>query len=234
MNGIPPMLDRRPLTFSYSFLTAYDNVCAYQAWRTYVVRDIPYVETPERKKGNDAHDALALRVGAAHKPLPDTMRQWEPYAASLDGLGAKTEGKVAITSTGHPTGYFDKNVWFRGAIDVAVVRDTTGFILDWKVISDKGVRWTKRFELDVHAVLLHARYPQLKTIKAQYCFLNQGEMSETFDCSDTAATWARMNEIARQIEFDRMNESFEKRQGPLCSWCGVFDCENNTNSKAPT
>jgi len=231
-DGIPPFLDRKPLTFSYSFLHAYDSVCPYQAFRTYIVRDIPYEETPERKRGNDAHDALALRVSGG-KPLPDQMREFETFVAPLDGLGAKAEGKIAITKDGIPTGYFDKNVWFRGAVDVSIVKETTGFILDWKLISDKGVRWTKQFELQVHAVLLHAKYPHLKVIKARYAFLNQKQFSETYDCSDTTATWAKINELTTQITIDKAAGSFEKRQGPLCGWCSVFDCENNRNQRKP-
>lgn len=229
-DGILPFLDRRPLTYSYSFLTCYDNVCPYQAYRTYVVRDIPYVETPERKAGNEAHDALALRV-EGKKPLPPHMQAYEPYAAPLDQHPAKAEGKIAITRTGQPTGYFDKNVWFRGAVDVAIIRDTTAMIFDWKLV--KNTRWTKRFELDVHALLLQARHPQLKTIKAKYVFLRQGETSELFDCSDTKGTWQIINDLVAKIEADRQAGSFEKRQGPLCKWCNVYDCEKNQNPDKP-
>lgn len=229
--GIPDFLRReKPLTFSYSFLNCYDDICPYQAYRTYIVRDIPYVETPERKAGNKAHEALALRVGG--KPLPEHMQEYEPFAAPLDRHPAKAEGKIAITRTGQPTGYFDKNVWFRGAIDVAIIRDTTGFIFDWKLV--KNTRWTKRFELDVHALLLHAKHPHLRTIKAQYVFLNQKETSDVFDCSDTRGTWQVINDLVAKIESDLATKSFEKRSGPLCKWCGVFDCDKNQNPERPS
>jgi hypothetical protein len=226
VNGMPPTKDK-PLTFSYSFLQCYDDVCPYQAYRTYIVRDVPYVETPERKIGNAGHEALALRIGG--KPLPADLHHLEPFVAPFDNRSAKAEGKVAITQQGRPTGYFDKDVWLRGAIDVSVVKDTTGAIFDWKFV--KQTRYSKRFELDVHAVLLHARYPHLKTITARYVFINQKELSDPYDCSDTAATWQRINEIVKRIEFDLANRSFEKRKGPLCSWCSVYDCERNTNTE---
>lgn len=218
------------MVYSYSFLNCYDDVCPYQAYRTYIVRDIPYVETPERKAGNDAHEALALRVGGK-KPLPPAMQAYEPFCAPMDPHPAKAEGKIAITRTSQLTGYFDKNVWFRGAIDVSIIRDTVAMIFDWKLV--KNTRWTKRFELDVHAMLLQAKHPQLKTIKAQYVFLNQRETSEIFDCSDTRGTWTVVNDLVAKIEHDLANDSFEKRAGPLCKFCGVYDCELNRNPDKP-
>src|SRR5262245_29863474 len=46
------------MIFTFSNLGCFDDVCPYQAYRVYVKRDIPYVETPERKKGNDMHSAF--------------------------------------------------------------------------------------------------------------------------------------------------------------------------------
>lgn len=227
--GIPGFLDRRPIVHSYSSLHTYEHVCPYQWYRRYIVRDLKYVETPERKKGNEVHDALALRVGAK-KPLPDSMRHLEPWAAPLDALPAKTEGQVGVTAEGRPTTFFGKDVWLRGALDVSVVRDTTGYILDWK---DGRSKWVKRFELDVHAVLLHARYPQLTKIVAQYCFTTEGHLGEMYDCSDTRSTWQEINNIAKRIEADKTAGSFEKRRNVLCGWCECYDCENNTNPRKP-
>ena len=52
--------------------------------RRYIVKDQPYVESPEMKWGNDVHSAFEYRVGS-RKPLPDNMMQWEQFAAPFDG-----------------------------------------------------------------------------------------------------------------------------------------------------
>lgn len=212
----------KPLVHSYSSLHAYDDICPYRYYRTYVVRDIKYVETPERKKGNQTHDALALRVGG--KPLPADLHHLEKFATPLDGHGAKAEGRAAITKAGKPCDYFASDVYLRGALDVTIVKDTTGFILDWK---DGKSRWVKRFELDVHAVLLHAKYPQLGRIHAQYCFTTEDKLSELYDCSDTRGTWQQIAGIVGRIEQDLQRGTFEKREGPLCGFCDVIDCKHN-------
>lgn len=221
---LPAFLDKRPLVHSYSSLSTYENVCPYKYYRQYVVRDLPYVETPERKRGNEVHDALALRIGG--KPLPSTMQHLEPLAAAFDGRGAKAEGKVGVTRQGRPTGFFDKDVWLRGAIDVSVVQVPYAAIFDWKEGSSK---WVKRFELDVHALLLHARHPTLTSIQAQYVFTKENKLSERYDCSDTRGTWQTINDIVGRIEADKKSGQFEKRKNPLCAYCECFDCENNRN-----
>lgn len=225
---LPTFLDRRPLVHSYTSLNTYENVCPYKYYRQYLVRDLPYVESPEMKAGNEAHDALALRIGG--KPLPEPLRHLEPLVAPFDGRGAKAEGKVGVTRQGRPTGFFDKDVWLRGAIDVAIVQEPRAAIYDWKTGSSK---WTKRFELDVHAVLLHARHPALTSIRATYVFTKENKLSEAFDCSDTRGTWQLVNDIVGRIETDKAAGEFEKRKNPLCRFCECFDCENNENPRSP-
>lgn len=226
--GIPAFLDRRPLVHSYSSLHMYDNVCPYQFYRKWIVRDLKYVETPERRKGNDEHDALALRIGG--KPLPATMQKLEPLAAAFDGRGAKAEGQAGVTREGRPTSFFGDAVWLRGALDVVIVQGTNAYIADWK--SGRS-RWEKRFELDVHAVLLHARHPELKTIKAQYIYTTEQKIGELYDVSDTRSTWQTINEIVGRIETDKAAGEFEKRKNPLCGWCECFDCNHNSNPRKP-
>ena len=222
MEAPKPIQPAKPLVHSYSSLHAYDDICPYRYYRTYVVRDIRYIETPERRKGNQTHDALAYRIGG--KPLPPDLQHLEKYAKPLDGKGAKAEGKVAINRRGKVVDYFADDVWLRGALDVTIVKPPSAFILDWK---DGKSRWVKRFELDVHAVLLRAKYPQAERIHAQYCFTTEDKLSELFDCSDVRATWQQIGDIVGRIETDMQRGSFEAKPNPLCGWCDVLDCKHN-------
>jgi hypothetical protein len=226
---IPAFLDRTRLIHSFSGLSCYENVCPYQYQQTYILKVIPYVETPERKKGNDAHAALAKRVGAGI-PLPPDMAQWEPFAKPFDGMSARTELKLGITATGATSDYWAKEfVWLRGALDVAVINNTTAYLNDWKLVNNP--QYSKRFELDVHALLLHAKHPQLTKIKGSYTFLKQGCISEVYDLSNTAETWRKVGDIVKRIEKDRASGEFEKRPGPLCGYCDCLGCEHNRKRK---
>lgn len=229
--GIPPFLDRRQLVYSFSMLNAYRSVCPQQMFQTYIARTIPYEETPERKKGNDLHKAMEMRVPGG-KPLPDGMQQYETFAAAFDGRNAISEPELAITRYRQPCGYWDdkiqdphKRVFLRGRADVVVVGDETAYLADWKTGND-NIKYEDPFELAVQALLLQAKAPQMKRIVGQYIWLKTMRLSQMYDLSDTDATWNTVNQLVQSIEADRARGVFEKKRSGLCGYCGHKECEN--------
>lgn len=218
---IPPFPDRRPLVGSYTILNTYKN-CAHQMSRRYIVKDQKFVETPEMKWGNQIHEAFELRVGGG-KTLPETMQQWEQFAAPLDGRGAITEQKLGVSAEGKPVGFFDDKVWFRGKLDVTIIAGTTAYLPDWKSGSSK---YEDPFELATNAVLLHAKHPHLTKILGSYVWLKENRMSPLYDLSDTLTTWQTICHQMGEILEKRKTGVFEKRKTGLCGWCSVSDCEN--------
>ena len=217
----------KPLVFSYTLLNQYQN-CPWACWRKYIKRDIPFKETAAMRFGNEVHTAFEYRVGGG-KPLPVNMQQWEPIAAAFDGQGAKTEQKLGVTAEGKPTGFFADDVFLRGKVDVTIIHSTTAFMPDWKT----GNCYEKPFELEVQAVLTHAANPYLQTIKGAYVWLKENRIGEIHDCSDTNSTWAKVNNLVAEIKDCIADQEFEKKRTPLCAYCDVFDCENNTNPEKP-
>lgn len=225
---IPAFLDRTKLVHSFSGLSCYENVCPFQYFNTYILKTVPYVETPERKWGNDVHAALDKRV-ATGQPLPPNMAQWEPYAAAFDGKGARAELKLGITDTGAVSGYWDKeSVWLRGRVDVALINGTSAYILDWKT---GGSKYEDKFEIGVYALLLHASQPSLISIKGTYAWLKENRLGQPYDLSNTAETWRKVKDIVQRIEQDRARGEFEKRKNPLCGYCHVKSCEHRFEAK---
>lgn len=217
----------KPYTWAFTSLNTYDDVCGYQFFRTYVKKDIPYVATPEMAWGKEVHTAMEYRVGGG-KVLPDNMRKWEPFAAAFDGVGARTELKLAITREGRPTGQWDQDVHGRGLVDVAVINGTKAVISDWKT---GGSKYEKPFELQIHAMLLKAANPQLTQVVGNYVWLKEDRAGQVYDLSDFNKTWARVTGIVAKIENDMASGVFEQRRNPLCGWCRIFDCPHNTNAK---
>lgn len=217
------------LVYSFSMLNCYRSVCPQQMFQTYIKRSIPYEETPERKKGNDLHTAMEMRVPGG-KPLPNGMQQYETFAAVFDGRNAISEPKLAITKYRQPCGYYDdktndphKRVFLRGKADVVVMGDDAAYIADWKSGSD-NIRYENPFELQVYALMLQVKYPRLKRIVGQYIWLKTMRLSEMYDLSDTDATWGEVSRLANAIENDRARGVFEKKQSGLCGWCNA-QCE---------
>ena len=221
LETIPPFLDRRKLVYTFTILSAYKN-CGHQMFRRYLKKDIPYVESPEMKWGNDVHTAFEHRVGSK-KPLPVTMQQWETFAAPFDTRSAIVEQKLGITKGGKTTGYWDGDCWLRGKVDLSIFSQEKAFINDWKT---GGSKYEDPFELEVGALLLKAKYPEIQIVKGHYTWLKENRVGQLYDLSRFRDTWNEINRIVDKIETDRRSGEFEKRKSGLCGWCDVRDCEN--------
>lgn len=208
----------KPLVFSYTFLNTY-LICPHQAYHRYVLRDVPFTETREIAHGNRVHGAMEQRV-AGGKPLPADLRDHESFACVFDGRHAQVELKLGIDAGGKPVDYWAGNVKLRGKIDCVVLNGTRAHLTDWKT----GKPREDPFELEIGALLLHARHLNLLQITGNYAWLRESRVGQLHDLSDTKATWLRVNRIIYEVESDR---TFEKKQTPLCGWCPVKSCEFN-------
>jgi hypothetical protein len=211
----------KPLVYSYTMLNTADT-CLHRCYRQYVKRDIPYVETPEMKWGNDVHTAFEQRLGG--KPLPMNMAHWEPLASVYAERGARPEKKTGITKGGKPTGFFDRDVWLRCKIDATMLKGTAVFLADWK---SGGSKYEDPFELEIQALMLKAAVPQITKIAGHYVWLKENRVGQVHDLSDFNATWVKINNKVEAIEDAQVSGEWPKTKGPLCGWCNVIDCENN-------
>src|SRR5262249_6817281 len=100
-------------------------------------------------------------------------------------------------------------------------------LLDWKT---GGSKYEDPFELEVGAVLLHAKFPHLKKIVGQFCWLKEDRLGRMYDLSDTRKTWLEITRIMDGILRLRQGGEFPARKGPLCGWCADTTCEHNPNS----
>lgn len=222
-------LDRRPLVWSYSLLHCFDDICAHQGEARYITKTIKFVETPEIKFGNAVHTAFEHRVGGG-KPLPLEMQKWEKFAAPFDGRGAKTEAWFQIDTEGKACDRNAPKKFGHGKIDLHIVNGETCYIADWKTGNGK---YEDPFELEIGALFLKAKYPQLKKIVGQFFWLKEDRAGQLHDLSDVGATWAKVCSIMQTIYSYRAIAEYPKRTSPLCAWCQRWDCENNTNPSKP-
>lgn len=223
---LPAFLDRRPLIWSFTMLKTYRDICAHQAAERYVYKHIPFTGTAATKRGDDVHKAFERRLGRQCQPLPADM-PWEHFASSFDNRKVHPEIKLGITRDGKATGFFDNNVYGRGKIDAPIVEGETAYMVDWK----SGKPREDAFELEIGAVLLKAKFPQLRKIVGRYAWLAENRLGPPYDLTDTARTWDEINRLVALILSDRERGWFDKVEGPLCKWCPVLDCEYNRSQQ---
>lgn len=226
LNDIPPFLDRRKLVYTFTILNQYRN-CPHAMFRRYLKKDIPYVQSPEAKWGDEVHQAFEHRIGSG-RPLPTTMQQWEQFARPFDGRSTNVEYKLGITKEGRSTGYWDSDCWFRGKIDVSILAGSKAFINDFKT---GGSKYEDPFELEVGAILLKAKFPEIEVVKGHYSWLKENRAGQLYDLSRFRATWDEINRLVAKIETDRQSGEFAKNKSGLCGYCDVADCENRYVAK---
>lgn len=227
---IPRFLDRTKLVYTFTNLNCYVEVCPHQFYRRYLVKDIPFVKTEAMRRGNAVHLAMEKRVRGG-VPLPVDMQRWESLVAPVASYGAQVELKLGIRADGSACDFWAQDVWLRGKIDVALVKDDSAAVVDWKTGSSK---YERALELRIGALLLNAKYLNLLTkIKGFYVWLAEDRLGTPHDLSDTNATFEELRVIATAIEADRRTNNFVKRPSGLCGWCDVVDCEYNRKAIMP-
>jgi hypothetical protein len=213
---------------SYTFLNTW-KICPHQAARKYIIKDLPKErESPEMAYGNDVHNAMEKRLDpTAPHPLVDRFAAYEPFCAALDGRGVVPEMKLGITAQGAAVGFWDSSVWLRGKLDAPVVNGNEALLIDWKT----GKVREDPYELEIQALLLRVKYPEVVNITGRYVWLKENRLGEAHNCSNVQETFAKvhktMNDVAHAIKM----ETFEKTPGALCGWCPVMDCKHNRREK---
>ena len=110
--------------WSYSSIKLFDQ-CPKKFYHLKVAKDVMDEAGPEADYGTKVHEAAELYVKDG-TPIPEQFAYMRPIVEPIAAApGTKfTEMKLGVTKTDAgfaPCGFFDKNVWYRGIVDVAVV-----------------------------------------------------------------------------------------------------------------
>ena len=178
----------KPIIGSYTALRNYQN-CPLAMYHRNIAKTYPFVMTDAVRLGNDIHKAFEHRL-RDKEPLPPLFAKWESFAAPFDGKPVHVELSLGITKDGKPCGFWDKDCWFRGKIDTALVSGNRAHLFDWKSGSSK---YEDPFELEISAVLLQAKFPKATQIEGRYVYLAEDRLGMCHDLSETN-TVVRPNE----------------------------------------
>jgi hypothetical protein len=214
-------------TWSYSSLDLYKQ-CPHKYYRLRVKKDVVDPESDQKNYGTEFHTAAEefIRDG---KPLP---KQFEFTRELLELLRKRNgqhlcENKLGLTRSLEPCGFFDKQVWWRGIVDLITLQDDRAFVVDYKTGRTSKYADTKQLEIMSLAVFKH--YPQIKKIKAGLLFVIANDLVKAdYDVNDSGMYWQNWivdtNRLEKAIELDVWNP----RPNFTCKgWCPVKDCAHN-------
>lgn len=213
--------------WSFSRIKAFDT-CPKQFYHTYILKEFPYEETAAMRYGTEFHKAAEefIRDG---KPVPERFAYAAPALQALaDKPGYKhCEMKFGLTRDLKLCDFFDKRVWFRGVVDLAIVDGEECTIVDYK--TGKSSRYAEKGQLELMALAIFKWFPKVKKIRAGLVFVVPGEMvKETYTIERESEMWAKW--FAEYAKMEKAAETgvWNPKPSGLCrQYCKVLSCVHN-------
>jgi hypothetical protein len=203
----------------------------------YVAKDLPQEEkSKEQLEGTAVHEALKRRIKLREK-LPEEYSNFEDICAEISTTDhiKYCEMKLGVHHDNGPCDFFLSGVFLRGVLDLVLSYregnsdagwSCAALLLDWKT----GKKREDPFELEIQALLLKKKWPELAKITGHYVWLRdnggKGALGAAHDCSDTEKTLAKVKATEASMKARLVSKDWPPDDGPLCAWCPVTSCEH--------
>jgi hypothetical protein len=212
-----------PAPWSFSRLKSFKN-CPRSFYEKSVAKSVVEEKGEATIWGEVVHKHFEERL-ADGVVLPTHLTQFEPTMEWIEKQPGDilVEAQIALNTSAHPCGYWDKDVWFRGVIDVAKVDTTEAFVRDWKT----GKSHNDFTQLNLFAIHTFLAYPSVQRIRAEYYWTQtMTRTGQTFERAEMHKLWKPFIGDLRQYAEAFHTDQWQPRQSGLCrGWCPVVDCE---------
>lgn len=206
------------VAWSYSSLSAFET-CERRYQLTRVTKQVKEPQSQEMTHGNEVHKALEIAV-AEQTPLPEKYKKYIPIVEAVRSApGQKlAEMKFGLTQSYTPTGFFAKDVWLRGVLDLTVVNPGVVTVIDWKTGKPKS----DIDQLKLFAGAAFALHPHAKTVKTGYAWLAYNKFdTEVFHRDDVPQIWQEFIPRVERLNTAMRTGTFLPKPSGLCGWCPV-------------
>lgn len=212
--------------WSYSALEAFET-CPKRFWHLNVAKDVKEEKSDAQLEGIMVHKSIEDYIMKG-KPLPLGLVHMEKVYAPYRALRVAKpdtvygEQKLAITKDYVPTGWFADDVWFRTVMDLMVVGETRGVVLDHKTGKVKH----DMTQLELMAAVGFLVQPQLEVIDAGYAWTKSGKVTgrriNADECSDI---WMNILPRVERLQKAHATTDFPAIQSGLCKrYCPIESC----------
>jgi hypothetical protein len=216
--------------WAYSKLKKFET-CPKQYYHTVITKEYKEPSSDAMMYGNEFHKAAELYIGS-RVPIPSRFGFAKPMLdALLDKTGIKhCELKLGLTENLEPCGFFDRDIWFRGVVDLLIIDGEDAYVVDYKTGSN--TKWADTGQLELMAMFVFKKFPQVKRIRAGLLFVvAEILIKEVYTIDDAPALWekwlVRYNRMVAAAEADVWNP----RPSGLCrKHCIVLSCPHNGRS----
>ena len=214
--------------WSYSSIKTFDQ-CPKKYFHLKIVKDVKDIPGEAADYGTAVHEAAELFVKDG-TPIPEKFAYMRPIVEPLAAKqGVKhTELKLGVrkTDTGYePCGFFDKDVWWRGIVDLLIVNGKTAYMIDYK--TGKSAKYADMKQLDLMAGAIFVHFPEVQKIKSALAFVVSNEFPKKEHVREKLDKYFTVfNDQLDQLEAAIDNGIWNAKTSPLCGWCPVKQCEH--------
>lgn len=214
---------------SYSSLKLFEQ-CPRKYYHLRVAKDFKEPVSEAMYYGTELHKAAEdyMRDGTE---LPGRFAYVKPALDSLQQFPGERlcEYKFGLTQKLEPCGFFAKDVWFRGVVDLAILNHDTGEarIVDYK--TGKSAKYADKGQLELMALGLFKHFPKLKLIRAGLLFMVcNAFIKDRYDESMQPKLWEKWLQHYTRIEQAYANDVWNPKPSGLCrNYCSVRSCPHN-------
>jgi hypothetical protein len=212
--------------WSYSSIKTFEQ-CPKKYFHLKVVKDVKDNPGPEAVYGTEVHLAAEefIRDG---KPVPDKYGFILPVVERLAKFPGdkRVEMKLGLRKEGNefsPCSFFDKEVWYRGIIDLLIVNGERAHLLDYK--TGKNAKYADMKQLDLMAGAVFVHYPEVQEIKSGLLYVVSNEFPKKTHVREKLNEYLSVfDEQLERLDDAMENGVFNPKSGPLCGWCPVIEC----------
>lgn len=208
-------------SWSFSSLTSFET-CAKRYYHIKVAKDVLDVPGDAATWGQQVHKHLEDRA-LTGTVLPQSLAHLEAVISPVLSAPGEplVEHQMAVTRDLKPTGWFAKDAWCRGIVDLGVVTPSgrSALLLDWKT----GKRKPENDQLMLFAGLSFAHRPELMKVQTAFVWLKDGKVDKKqFVRDDVPAIWQHFMPRVLRLERAYTEANFPPSPSGLCrKYCPV-------------
>jgi len=217
----------KAVAWSYSALKTFQS-CPKKYYHLKVVKDVKESASQIMLYGIAAHKAAELYI-RDDVPLASQYSYMQEQLDRLKAIeGEKLcELKFGLTAAMEPTGFFAKDVWLRGAVDLLIINHDKGTarMIDYKFGKSKNADSS---QLHLMSLAVFKLYPHVKSVKAGLLFCQEDKLVPTkYAAVDAPTMWMDWLPEVQRLESAYKHGVWNASPSGLCrGWCPVTSCEH--------
>lgn len=213
--------------WSYSKMKAFET-CPKQFYHVTVLNQFPFKDTDATIYGKEFHTVCEnfIRDGVEVPPKFSFIKPTLEKLASMPG-DKHCELKMGLTADLEPCGFFDKDVWFRGIVDLLIIDGDKARVIDYK--TGKSAKYADKGQLQLMALCVFKHFPQVETVKGALLFTVANEIvKQDYSIKNEGPMWTPWLQKYASLEQAYETDVWNAKPSGLCrKHCPVVECPHN-------